>query len=158
MNLEEIAPLIEENIKKALAERRYPFGVRTKPGLSNKIASSTLYNSVQVTQTNPETIDVSMADYWKFVQNGRLPGKKGVPLSAIEKWINDRKLLGRDKQGRFIKKKSFAFAIQKNIKKFGIPASNFLDVAIDNIMNDDRIIKLLEDSSFDDLIDNITGL
>ena len=158
MDLEQIAPLIQENIKKALAEKRYPFGVRTKPGLSNKIASSTLYNSVQVTQSNPETLDVFMAPYWIYVQNGRLPGKKGVPLSAIEKWINDRKLLGRDKQGRFIKKKSFAFAIQKNIKKFGIPASNFLDVAIDYIMDDERITKLLGDSSFDDLIDNLTGL
>jgi hypothetical protein len=158
MDLEQIAPLIQENIKKALAEKRYPFGVRTKPGLSNKIASSTLYNSVQVTQTNPETLDVFMAPYWIYVQNGRLPGKKGVPLSAIEKWINDRKLLGRDKQGRFIKKKSFAFAIQKNIKKFGIPASNFLDVAIDYIMDDERITTLLGDSSFDDLIDNLTGL
>jgi hypothetical protein len=158
MDLEQIAPLIQENIKKALAEKRYPFGVRTKPGLSNKIASSTLYNSVQVTQSNPETLDVFMAPYWIYVQNGRLPGKKGVPLSAIEKWINDRKLLGRDKQGRFIKKKSFAFAIQKNIKKFGIPASNFLDVAIDYIMDDERITTLLGDSSFDDLIDNLTGL
>ena len=158
MDLEQIAPLIQENIKKALAEKRYPFGVRTKPGLSNKIASSTLYNSVEVTQTNPDTLDVFMAPYWKFVQSGRLPGKKGVPLSAIEKWINDRKLLGRDKQGRFIKKKSFAFAIQKNIKKFGIPASNFLDVAIDYIMDDERITTLLGDSSFDDLIDNLTGL
>jgi hypothetical protein len=158
MDLEQIAPLIQENIKKALAEKRYPFGVRTKPGLSNKIASSTLYNSVQVTQSNPETLDVFMAPYWIYVQNGRLPGKKGVPLSAIEKWINDRKLLGRDKQGRFIKKKSFAFAIQKNIKKFGIPASNFLDVAIDYIMDDEKITTLLGDSSFDDLIDNLTGL
>jgi hypothetical protein len=158
MNLEEIAPLIEENIKKALAEKRYPFGVKTKPGISNKIASSSLYNSVDVKQSGNDTLEVIMNDYWKYVQSGRLPGKKGVPLEAIEKWISERKLLGRDKQGKFIKKRSFAFAIQKNIKRFGIPPSNFLDVAIENILEDKRIIELLGDAGLDDLIDKIEGL
>jgi hypothetical protein len=158
MNLEEIAPLIEENIKKALAEKRYPFGVKTKPGLSNKIASSSLYNSVDVKQSGNDTLEVIMNDYWKYVQSGRLPGKKGVPLEAIEKWISERKLLGRDKQGKFIKKRSFAFAIQTNIKKFGISPSNFLDVAIENILEDKRIIELLGDAGLDDLIDKIEGL
>jgi hypothetical protein len=158
MNLEEIAPLIEENIKKALAEKRYPFGVKTKPGLSNKIASSSLYNSVDVKQSGNDTLEVIMNDYWKYVQSGRLPGKKGVPLEAIEKWISQRKLLGRDKQGKFIKKRSFAFAIQTNIKKFGISPSNFLDVAIENILEDKRIIELLGDAGLDDLINKIEGL
>ena len=158
MDLENIAPLIEENIKKALAEKRYPFGVKTRPGISNKIASSSLYNSVQVNQTGNDTLEVLMNDYWKYVQSGRLPGKKGVPIEAIEKWINERKLKGRDDKGKFIKKRSFAFAIQTNIKKFGIPPSNFLDVAIENIMDDKRIIELLGDSVLEDLIDKIEGL
>lgn len=157
MNLEEIAPLIEENIKKALAEKRYPFGVKTRPGLSNKIASSSLYNSVDVKQSGNDTLEVIMNDYWKYVQSGRLPGKKGVPLEAIEKWIGERKLLGRDKLSK-VAKRSFAFAIQTNIKKFGIPPSNFLDVAIENILEDKRIIELLGDAGLDDLIDKIEGL
>jgi hypothetical protein len=158
MDLENIAPLIEENIKKALAEKRYPFGIKTRPGISNKIASSSLYNSVQVQQSNNDTLEVLMNEYWKYVQSGRLPGKKGVPIEAIEKWIGERKLLGRDAKGRFIKKRSFAFAIQTNIKKFGIPPSNFLDVAIENILEDKRIIELLGDAGLDDLIDKIEGL
>ena len=158
MDLENIAPLIEENIKKALAEKRYPFGIKTRPGISNKIASSSLYNSVQVNQSGNDTLEVLMNDYWKYVQSGRLPGKKGVPIEAIEKWINERKLKGRDDKGKFIKKRSFAFAIQTNIKKFGIPPSNFLDVAIENIMDDKRIIELLGDSVLEDLIDKIEGL
>jgi len=161
VNLEEIAPLIEENIKKALAEKRYPFGIKTKPGISNKIASSSLYNSVEVKQNN-DTLEVLMNQYWKYVQSGRLPGKKGVPLEAIEKWIKNRrlsdKLKGRDKKGRFITNRSFAFAIQKNIKRFGIPPSNFLDVAIENIFEDKRIIELLGEATLEDLIDKIEGL
>jgi hypothetical protein len=158
MDLENIAPLIEENIKKALAEKRYPFGVKTRPGISNKIASSSLYNSVQVKQSGNDSLEILMNQYWQYVQSGRLPGKKGVPIEAIEKWINERKLKGRDDKGKFIKKRSFAFAIQTNIKKFGIPPSNFLDVAIENILEDNRIIELLGESTLDDLINKIEGL
>lgn len=157
MNLEAIAPLVVENIQKALAEKRYPFGVR-RSGLSDKIASKSLYDSVSAQQTGPDVLSISMNEYWKWVQSGRLPGKKGVPVEALEKWIRERGLTGRDKKGRFIKRKSFAFAIQTNIKKFGIPASNFLDVAIENIFNDQRIINELGDSSLDDLINMIEGI
>lgn len=157
MNLEAIAPLITENIQKALAEKRYPFGVR-RSGLSNKIASKSLYNSVSTEQTSPDVLTIYMNEYWQYVQSGRLPGKRGVPVEALEKWIKERGLTGRDKKGRFIKRRSFAFAIQTSIKKFGIPASNFLDVAVENIFNDQRIINELGDSSLDDLINLIEGI
>jgi hypothetical protein len=176
MDLEAIAPLIEENIKKALADRRYPFGVKTRPGISNKIASSSLYNSVEVKQTGNDTLEVLMNPYWKYVQSGVVGGKfksrKGIKrgpnkgggendspfIMALRKWIKDRKLKGRDKRGRFITDRSLAFAIRTNIFKFGIQPSNFLDVAIENIMDDKRIIELLGDSVLEDLIDKIEGL
>lgn len=186
MNLQAIAPIIEKAIKQSLAEKRYPFGHK-KMGLGNKIASGTLYNSVQVnvngvnrtmsqpiinrtnsltgsdrdnrnTGQNRTKIEVYMAEYWQWVQSGRLPGKKGVPLGSIEKWIAERGLKGRDKKGRFTTNRSFAFAIQKNIKKFGIRPSNFLDVAFDKILNSAQINELLGDAAFEDLINAIEGL
>ncbi len=99
-----------------------------------------------------------MNDYGQWVQSGRLPGKKGVPVDALEKWIKDRGLQGRDKKGRFIKRRSFAFAIQANIKKFGIRPSNWYDVAIENVIDDPEIITLLEDASIEDLINAIEGI
>ena len=162
MNLQEIAPIVQDAIKQSLKEKRYRFGYGQKQGLSDKIASGKLYNSVQVIPKkvgeDDYTLQVLMEDYSQWVQSGRLPGKKGVPISAIEQWIKDRKLQGRDKKGRYIKRKSFAFAIQANIKKFGIRPSNFLDVALENIMQDNRIIELLENSTFEDLIDTIEGI
>lgn len=187
MNLEAIAPIIENAIKNALMQKRYPFGHSGKSGLGNKIASGNLYNSVQVnvngvnrtisqptitrrnalsgnvrnntnTGTNETKIQVYMAEYWQWVQSGRVPGKKGVPLGSLEQWIRERGLKGRDKKGRFITNRSFAFAIQKNIKKFGIRPSNFLDVAFDNILNNRQINELLGDAALDDLINAIEGL
>ena len=161
MDLNAIAPIIESKFKEALAEKRYPFGFGKKKGLSNKIASGSLQNSVNVsTRTTPDgdSLQISMNDYGQWVQSGRLPGKKGVPVDSLEKWIKDRGLQGRDKKGRFIKRRSFAFAIQANIKKFGIRPSNWYDVAIDSVLEDPEIINLLGDASVEELINAIEGI
>lgn len=161
MNLEEIAPIIEAKFKKALEERRYPFGFGKYKGLSNKVASGSLKNSIEVTaqeKGDVSYLQMSMNDYGQWVQSGRLPGKKGVPIDAIEKWIRSRGLKGRDKKGRFITNRSFAFGIQKNIKKFGIRPSNWYDVAIDSILEDTEIINLLEGAAIEDLINAIEGI
>jgi hypothetical protein len=76
----------------------------------------------------------------------------------LEKWIKERGLTGRDKKGRFIKRRSFAFAIQSNIKKFGIRPSNFLDVALEMIANDPKIMDLIEDGAYEELLNLIEGI
>lgn len=161
MNLEEIAPIIEAKFKKALEERRYKFGFGKYKGLSDKVASGSLKNSIEVTAQQKGDISylqMSMNDYGQWVQSGRLPGKKGVPIDAIEKWIKQRGLKGRDKKGRFITNRSFAFGIQKNIKKFGIRPSDWYDVAIESILEDTEIINLLEGAAIEDLINAIEGI
>lgn len=161
MDLEKIAPIIEGILKKTLEQKRYPFGFAKFRGVGNKVASGKLRDSisVNVVQKKDETIIQVLAEqYSQWVQSGRLPGKKGVPIAALEKWIKERGLTGRDKRGRFIKRRSFAFAIQNNIKKFGIRPSNFLDVALETIGDDPRIMELLGDEAYDDLINLIEGI
>jgi hypothetical protein len=161
MDLERIAPIIEEILKKTLEQKRYPFGFAKFRGVGNKVASGKLRDSIQVNikQSQGQTVIELIAEqYSQWVQSGRLPGRKGVPIDALEKWIKERGLVGRDKRGRFIKRRSFAFAIQNNIKKFGIRPSNFLDVALETIGNDPRIMELLEDEAYEELIDLIEGI
>jgi hypothetical protein len=161
MNLEEIAPLIVNSIQKALSEKVYPFGMPNQKGRGNKIASGTLRNSVQATVRdagNRDIIEISMAEYGQWVQSGRLPGKRKIPVSVIERWITQRKLKGRDKKGKYIKNKSLAFAIQQNIFKFGIRPSNFLDIAFDNLVKNEEVINLIADATIEDLINAIEGI
>ena len=162
MDLEKIAPIIEQILKKTLEEKRYPFGFAKFRGVGNKVASGKLRDSISVniSKVNEDEtiIQVLSEEYAQWVQSGRLPGKKGVPISALEKWIKERGLTGRDKRGRYIKRKSFAFAIQSNIKKFGIRPANFLDVALEAIAQDDRVMELLEEGSFEELLDLIEGI
>jgi hypothetical protein len=162
MDLKGIAPIIEKILKTTLEQKRYPFGFAKFRGTGNKVASGKLRDSISVVTkkvNQDETIiQVLSEEYAQWVQSGRLPGKKGVPVDALEKWIKDRGLQGRDKKGRFIKRRSFAFAIQKNIKKFGIRPSNFLDVALEMIADDPQIMDLLEEGSFEELLDLIEGI
>jgi len=75
MDLNAIAPIIENKFKEALAEKRYPFGFAKKQGISNKIATGSLYNSVKVSVVpgnNTEIIQITMNDYGQWVQSGRL--------------------------------------------------------------------------------------
>lgn len=161
MDLEKIAPIIEKKLKDVLYEKKYPFGFSKYKGIGNKVASGKLVNSIQVITKqsgNNSVIQVLAEDYLSFVQSGRLPGKRGVPLDKIEDWIKSRGLQGRDKKGRFIKRRSFAFAIQTNIKKFGIRPANFLDTAIQDLGEDEQIREILGDATFEELLNEIEGI
>ena len=162
MDLEKIAPIIETIMKKTLEQKRYPFGFAKFKGVGNKVASGKLRDSITVVtkkvNEDETVIQVISEEYAQWVQSGRLPGKKGVPVSAIEQWIKEKGLTGRDKKGKFIKRRSFAFAIQNNIKKFGIRPSNFLDVALEMIADDPKIMDLIGDEAYDDLINLIEGI
>lgn len=156
-----IAPIIKDTIQDVLSQRVYPFGFAKYRGLSDKVASGKLRRSVTVDVIPSEDrpiIRIFMEDYWQWVQSGRMPGKKDVPLSAIEEWIRSRGLTGRDKKGRFIKRKSFAFAIRTNIKKFGIRPANFLDKAFNLLETDQRIIDALGQEAFEELVNRLEGI
>lgn len=161
MDLEAIAPILEEIIKESLQEKRYPFGFAKYKGLGNKVSTGKLVNSVQVvTKTNNDVtvLQVLMEEYAQYVQSGRRPGKRFVPIVSLLQWIKARRLKGRDKKGRYIKDKSFAFAIQRNINKFGIRPANFLDISIEKVMEDPRITELIGDAGYEELINLIEGI
>jgi len=161
MDLEAIAPILEDIIRQSLYEKRYPFGFSKNKGVGNKVASGTLARSVQVVtkQSKDVTVlQVLMEEYGQWVQSGRRPGKKYVPIGSLMKWIKERGLKGRNKKGKFITDKSFAFAISRNINKFGIRPSNFLDISMEKIMNDPRIVELIGDSTYEDLINSLEGI
>lgn len=112
---------------------------------------TSLGNSIRFTVTAEEggySTKFYMAEYGQFLDKGvsgnkekqsyinydgkkvKSPGKgyttKHPPTGIIEKWIKRKGLKGRNKKtGRFIKDKSFAFAIAKSIQKKGIKSLSF---------------------------------
>lgn len=167
MDLELIAPIIEEIIKETLEEKRYPFGFARFKGVSNKRATGSLINSVQVNVTTSRNgiteLQVLMNEYGEYVNAGRRPGKGNVPIQPLIEWIKARKLRPRDKDGKFVPMteqniKGMAFGIQKNIKKYGIRPANNIEISIEKILADPRITDLLGDAGMDDLIDALSGI
>ena len=167
MNLELIAPIIEEIIKETLEEKRYPFGFARFRGVSNKRATGSLINSVKVNVVTSKKgiteLQVLMNEYGEYVNAGRRAGGRNVPIQPLIEWIKARKLRPRDKDGKFIQIneksiKGMAFGIQKNIKKYGVRPANNIEISIEKIMSDPRITELLGDAAVEDLIDALSGI
>ena len=159
MEIEQIAELIEDIFKEALLERRYKYGISGRgSGIANKIASGRLYDSIKAIPQG-DAIGIEMEDYGKFVQSGRQPNLKGVPIDKLVMWIKDRNITAKDKKGKRIKPENLAFAMQKTIKKFGIPSlPGWWDIAFENIFNNKELEEALEDMVIDffgDKIDEI---
>jgi hypothetical protein len=86
-----------------------------------------LYNSLDYevnVMPNSLTFDFLMEEYGEWVDKGRRAGKM-PPVSAIEKWVEQRKIQFRDNKGRFETYRTTAFLIARSIKKRGIPATKF---------------------------------
>jgi hypothetical protein len=161
MDLEAIAPILEDIIRQSLYQKVYPYGFKNYTGKDNKVASGSLARSVKVVTVEKKdevVLQVIMNEYAQYVQAGRRPGKGNVPISSLIQWIKDRNLKGRNKKGRFITNESFAFAIQANIRRFGIKPAPFIDVSVAKIMSDPRITELIGDAAYEDLINAIEGI
>jgi hypothetical protein len=100
-----------------------------RKNLTRKKKSNTkgLYKSLDYevkAMPNSINFDFLMEEYGEWVDKGRKAGKM-PPVSAIEKWVSQRKIQFRDNKGRFETYRTTAFIIAQSIKKRGIPATNF---------------------------------
>lgn len=82
-----------------------------------------LSNSVSYEVASGDTwmaVDITLLDYWKYVEYGRRPGKM-PPISAIEKWIKIKPIVPRAYGGRKVPSaKSLAYLIARKIEREGI--------------------------------------
>ena len=131
-----LAAQFEEALKESLAKpypfapgynhQRQPFGQRNM-----KIKTGSLYKSIDVKfDVQKNMVIVSMLDYWADVNYGRKPGKY-VPIKPLMAWIRAKGFNKNKTSGKFEKFniKGMAFAVSKNIQKFGIASTYFYDNA-----------------------------
>lgn len=123
-----------------------PVSGRYPTPISNRRASSTLYNQLKVYWTedfNEESVTPTLVvdfgaaeDYAYFVDQGRRPGKY-PPLAAIDKWVRQKRGIKgvRDEKGRFISRKSQVFLIRRSIGKYGYAGINFIDNTIESSLD-----------------------
>jgi hypothetical protein len=81
-------------------------------------------------------LTVYVADYARYVEAGRRPGARKVPLDVLIAWIKRRRVgVGRTAKGRFTKRvmsvTQLAYAIQQAIYRRGIRGRPFIQAAFD---------------------------
>ena len=141
--LELLVKKFVEEIKKQIATEKFPYAPGynnkgTKRGEGDKIATGQLYDSIQGSVTNTPDGPVALleyADYFKYVNEGRRPEVRRVPIKELLEWIKIRGVRFRSERGRFRKGSNLqmAFAIQKNIFKYGVKPANIYDKGLDGI-------------------------
>lgn len=93
-----------------------------------KIASGELLNSVEYIidrDGNSISVSLQLAEYWKWVENGRGPGKF-PPIDAIMSWIRIKPIIPDERSGRLPTEKQLAYLIGRKIAEEGIEAGNQL--------------------------------
>lgn len=96
----------------------------------DKRSSGNLIRSIQPLDSENEgsriTGAMSLASYWKYVENGRRAGK-WPPYDAILRWVTEKPVIPRaGKGGRIPTEKQLAFLIQRKIGLEGIKPGNQL--------------------------------
>lgn len=179
MNLDDIAPIIEDIVKESLSDKVYLYG-RFQKSLTSRVASGRLRNSIKaVVKEDKSGVQVIQLQafgqplsntYAYWLANDRKPnssGSKYANIGAIEKWIEEKKDFKiRDyKTGRFLPKnakniKSTAFVVARSIGQFGyqnIP-KNFVTISYEKIINNKQIKDMIVQSTYDELLNIIEGL
>lgn len=113
---------------------------------SKKIASGNLYNSISykvIKDSDGEPIiEISYADYFKYVNQGRkakgsarpiTAANGAVPIPALLGWIKLKGLNGQNERGDAIPDLSLAFAIRANIWKYGIKPADIYDKSLETL-------------------------
>lgn len=134
------------NLKEALEtygqvlEEQY----REQIASTGAFASGKLFDSVHhIVTVEDHTIDLSLSleDYWKYVEEGRKPGKF-PPLDKIEEWIRIKPVAPYpDSRGRVPSNKQLAFLIGRKIAEEGTEGRHLLDNAIESTQDWMEIIE-----------------
>lgn len=120
-----------ENLYNTLQEYAQELRNRYQDALINedKIATGELLNSVEyILESGDTSISVSLKlkDYWKYVENGRQPGKF-PPIDKIREWVSVKPVLPHpDKNGKLPTEQQLTYLIARKIANEGIEPTNAL--------------------------------
>jgi hypothetical protein len=117
---------------KALAELVKQFMITTaQAGRNHKLLAKGGFVQSVAVEPSYDGFNIKVAEQAQYMDSGRKPGGKKVPIAALIAWIKRYRVGQRDKKtGKFKKRlisiNSIAFAIQTAIYKKGIKPSPFI--------------------------------
>lgn len=126
-NVEEVlgrlAEDLRENYKSALLQ-------------SDRVASRKLYQSVRtqvVFGLNSWDVQMSLEDYWKYVENDTLP--HWPPRNKILQWVLIKPVIPRpDARGKIPTPQQLSYMISRKIARFGTEGSHDLERTVEGML------------------------
>lgn len=114
----------------------------------NRQATGNLINSIKTTVKSEDDsyfeVELQVADYWMYVENGRRAGKQ-PPKDAILNWIRVKPILPRpDSKGRLPTENQLAYLIGRKIAKYGTTGTHDIQMTIDQL--NEKYINLMQKS------------
>ena len=133
--LEEYGNVIAEQYKSNLKAN----GHNATGKLINSITSHITVNG------NEYAIELTLEDYYKYVEEGRRPGKF-PPVDKILQWIKVKHILPTPINGKLPTEKQLAFLISRKIAEKGTKGTYDLEKVMDNTINewDEKITDALD--------------
>ena len=118
-----------DNLARVMADYAHDLEYYYKENIdkSDKVASGNLLSSVSTyiqMGDNDFTVVLNVANYWKYVENGRRPGKQ-PPVDKIREWLEVKSTLPVPK--------GLEYYIAKKIGERGIPATPILEPTLEDI-------------------------
>ena len=103
-------------------------------------------------------ISVSLADYWKYIENGRRAGAKMPPVSAIENWINVKQIIPHSmtlKSGKTVipTVPQLSFLIARKISRDGIRPRPFFKQSFESAKRE--FLHIIEEAILADIKESL---
>ena len=103
-------------------------------------------------------ISVSLADYWKYIENGRRAGAKMPPLEVIEKWIDVKEIKSHSmtlKSGKTVIPTipQLSFLIARSIGRRGIAPKPLFKNSFEAAKQ--QFIQVIKDAITQDIKENL---
>lgn len=138
-----------KHLQEALAQYAQAITDMYKQNLedSGRRATGSLITSVSsnvVVDGNEFAIDLQLEDYWKYVENGRGPGKFPPPDKILQ-WIRVKPILPQPmSNGKLPTEKQLAFLIGRKIANEGFEGTNDLDNTMEEVDYEQIILDALD--------------
>ena len=103
-------------------------------------------------------ISVSLADYWKYIENGRRAGAKMPPVSAIENWIKVKQIIPHSmtlKSGKTVIPTipQLSFLIARKISRDGIRPRPFFKQSFESAKRE--FLHIIEEAVLADIKESL---
>ena len=104
-------------------------------------------NYIVEDQDGSYEVSLQIQDYWKYLEEGRSPGKF-PPISEIKNWIRTKPVLPRPYRGKLPSTDQLAYLVARKIHLQGTQGKHILEESLDELsavaLLDDAITKDLE--------------